>query len=102
MGLVVLPVFAEDDSNRIDYMQVSVALPRAVTKKPAEYAAGTSVAAPVSGAGVVRSVGPAKDGCMNVVDFPSKLRQLAVLAPLDEPAVAVHPHVGEPDGGGGF
>lgn len=102
MGLFVLPVFAEDDPERIDYMRVSVALPSAATKECSKNATGLPIAAPVSGSHVVGGVGAAKGGRMNVIDFPSVLGKLSVLAPTDHAAVAIESDVGLTESGNGF
>ena len=99
MGLFVLPVFAADDPDRIDYMQVSVSLPSAAAENASEQAAGLAVATPMSGAQVFGGIGSAENSCVNVVEFPTILGQLPVFTPTDEPSVTVHPNVGLTENG---
>lgn len=90
MGLFVLPVFAADDPERIDYMMVSVGLPADIVQQPPEDAARAAVAPPVTGADVDRTIRAAEDRCVNVVDFPSVLRKVTIVTKPDQAPVAVH------------
>jgi hypothetical protein len=102
MGLFVLPVFAEDDSERIDYMQVSVDLPSRASQNGSQQTSCRPVAAPMSGAEVVVRVGASESDGNNVVDFPSILGKLSVLAPANEPHVTIHADIGLPNNRSGF
>jgi hypothetical protein len=93
MGLFVLPVFAGDDPNQIDHMLVSVSLPRRI-EQGTEDASGAPVATPMTSSEIGMTIKPAKDGGLNVVDFPTVFRKLAVVGEADHLAVAVHPVVG--------
>lgn len=93
MGLFVLPVFAKDDPERIDYMQVSVTLP-AQLHEAAQQATSGAVAAPMTSSDISKGVESTKSGRDGVINFPSVLRQLAVVRPADVSTVAVDTNVG--------
>jgi hypothetical protein len=78
MGLYVLPIFCESDSERIDYMHVSVALPRYV-HGVTEIAASSAVAQPVTSSQIEEAVGPVESHGDNVVDLPTVVRTKPIL-----------------------
>lgn len=55
MGLFVLPVFAEDDPERLDHMLVSAGLPT-LTKQVAKNATSATVAVPVTSSQVAQHI----------------------------------------------
>jgi hypothetical protein len=71
LGLFVVPIYAEDDPERIDYMHVSAAIP---AYERAKDAACGSVAEVMPSAEVAEHVGPAKAAGVNVIDFPAVSR----------------------------
>jgi hypothetical protein len=73
LGLYVVPVYAIDDPERIDYMQVSVALPSAGAEQGTQNAAREGVAAPVASPEVRQAVAPSKREGENVVYLPTVL-----------------------------
>jgi hypothetical protein len=79
LGLVVIPVPAADDPERIDHMLVSVSLPTNAAKgaeaaqDAAEQAASLGVAAPVSRSKVGEQVTAAESHRSNVVYLPAVL-----------------------------
>jgi hypothetical protein len=88
-GLFIVPVFAESDPTRIDYLQVSVSRPDFAEQSSKE-ATGRGVAMPVAGAQVVKGGHTAQRSGVNVVDFPTIRSRLAVGMPPNDAAVAVH------------
>jgi orotidine-5'-phosphate decarboxylase len=100
-GLYVVPVFAESDPTRIDYLQVSASLPLSV-EQAAQKAASSGVSAPVARSEVSERVSTADGRPNNVVHLPPAVRQLAVVVTRDNPTIAVNGPSGHPKDGGGL
>jgi hypothetical protein len=71
MGLFVLPIFCESEQDRIDYMQVSVALPTRI-EQGRESATSGPVSTPVTSSKVAEGIKTTDTGGGSVVNFPSK------------------------------
>lgn len=72
LGLYVVPIFADKERARIDYLHVSVDLP--IFQQPAEESTVSGVMLPVEGAEITNVIRPTHCGGDGVVvKFPSKL-----------------------------
>lgn len=71
MGLFVVPVYSDTDTETIDHLIVSASLPKQLSGT-ADAATGRPVPEPVSSAQVEVSVTPTVRGRDNVVDLPTK------------------------------
>jgi hypothetical protein len=87
-GLYVMPVFAEDDTDRIDYLHVSASLPAGV-QQPAQESTSLGIAKPVPRAKIGIEPEAAEGGGNRVVNFPSVVGVPPVSEAPDDTAIAV-------------
>ena len=72
MGLYVLPIFSREDSEKIEYMQVSAALPSHIAQGVTEDATSGPVTLPMACAEIGDNIRPTQASGNGVVNFPTK------------------------------